>query len=119
MPVLRNSDLFNSLICEFGKIKFVLDSEAIIAIDARGFIFGALSFYLKKPLILTRKPGKLPGEIISHSYSLEYGENTLCIQKESITKYKSFCIIDDLLATGGTASAVEKMLLDQSKIVMD
>ena len=118
LPVLRNPDLFNSLIREFEKIKFVLDSEAIIAIDARGFIFGsALSFYLKKPLILTRKPGKLPGELISHSYSLEYGENTLCIQKESITKYNTFCIIDDLLATGGTASAVEKILLDQSKIV--
>ena len=72
---------------------------------------------IKKPLILARKPGKLPGEVLEESYSLEYGSNTLCIQKESIQEYKSFSIIDDLLATGGTAKCVEKLLTDQSKIV--
>ena len=70
-----------------------------------------------KPFILARKPGKLPGNLISESYQLEYGENTLCLQNDSIKNYKSFSIIDDLLATGGTASCVEKMLLSQNKYV--
>ena len=118
LPVLRKPNLFNSLIIEFSKIKFILDSDAIIAIDARGFIFGsALSFHLKKPLLLARKPGKLPGDLISNSYNLEYGTNTLCLQKEALQKYQKYTIIDDLLATGGTASTVEKMLIEQSKIV--
>tara|TARA_Y100001970_G_C14253843_1_gene873692 strand:+ start:5635 stop:6162 length:528 start_codon:yes stop_codon:yes gene_type:complete len=118
LPVLREPNLFNSLINEFGDIKFILDSDAIVAIDARGFIFGsALSFHLKKPLILARKPGKLPGDLISNSYNLEYGINTLCLQKDAIQKYQKFSIIDDLLATGGTASAVEKMLINESKKV--
>tara|TARA_B100000965_G_scaffold382901_1_gene381626 strand:+ start:1109 stop:1639 length:531 start_codon:yes stop_codon:yes gene_type:complete len=116
LPVLRDTELFRELIYEFGKINFIQESDAIIAIDARGFIFGsALSFHIKKPLILARKPGKLPGELITYSYKLEYGENTLCLQKKAINNYHKFCILDDLLATGGTARAVEKMLLNQSK----
>tara|TARA_Y100001970_G_C14043526_1_gene755079 strand:+ start:91 stop:618 length:528 start_codon:yes stop_codon:yes gene_type:complete len=118
LPVLKDTELFSELIYEFGKIKFIQESDAIIAIDARGFLFGsALSFHLKKPLILARKPGKLPGNLISYSYELEYGKNTLCIQKKAIDNCHKFCIIDDLLATGGTASAVEKMLLNQKKEV--
>ena len=61
-------------------------------------------FNNKQTSYLGEKPGKLPGDLISGSYKLEYGENTLCLQKSSIEKYKSFSIIDDLLATGGTAS---------------
>ena len=96
----------------------IQESDALIAIDARGFIFGtAIAQFIKKPLILARKPGKLPGETLSESYELEYGTNTLCIQKKSIEPYKSFSIIDDLLATGGTAACVEKMLLKRNKEV--
>ena len=53
--------------------------------------------------------------IISNSYKLEYGSNTLCLQKKAIQNFNKFCIIDDLLATGGTASSVEKMLLENNK----
>lgn len=118
LTVLRDPDLFQELIDRIANFEIVIGSEALVAIDARGFIFGsALSYYLKKPLIFARKPGKLPGEIISSSYDLEYGSNTLCIQKSCIEKYNNFCIVDDLLATGGTAACVESMLTGQNKNV--
>ena len=93
-------------------------ADAIVSIDARGFIFGtALSYELSKPVILARKPGKLPGELITKSYKLEYGSNSLSIQKDSIQKFKSFAIVDDLLATGGTVSCVSEILYEANKLV--
>ena len=92
------------------------NSDAIIAIDARGFIFGsAISFHQLKPLVVDRKPGKLPGEIISKSYNLEYGSNTLSIQEKSLCDYQTFFIIDDLLATGGSVKCVEDILNAKGK----
>ena len=92
------------------------NSDAIIAVDARGFIFGAsIAFHLSKPLIVARKPGKLPGEIISKSYDLEYGSNSLSIQEKSILEYQTFFIIDDLLATGGTVNCVSDIINSQGK----
>ena len=118
LPVLRDRDIFTELIENMVKSDSLSNSDAIVAIDARGFIFGtAIAIETKKPLICARKPGKLPGELISSTYKLEYGENTLCLQKDSIKNYQSFEIIDDLLATGGTASCVEKMLINQGKKV--
>jgi adenine phosphoribosyltransferase len=118
LPVLRDSNVFSELINSMSQSSGIKNSDAIVAIDARGFIFGtAISLVTKKPLICARKPGKLPGDLISDSYELEYGENTLCIQSESIKNFISFSIIDDLLATGGTAACVEKILLSQGKVV--
>ena len=98
--------------------EILYNSDAIVSIDARGFIFGAaLSFELTKPIILARKPGKLPGALITKSYELEYGSNTLSIQKDSIHKFKSFAIVDDLLATGGTVSCVSEILKEANKVV--
>ena len=108
LTILKNPELFSELIEEIANFEIVQNSEVIVAIDARGFIFGsALSLFLKKPLIFARKPGKLPGELISNTYDLEYGSNTLCLQKDSLEGFNKFCIIDDLLATGGTTAAVE------------
>ena len=91
-------------------------AEAIIAIDARGFIFGsAISFFLSKPMIVARKPGKLPGNLISKSYNLEYGSNSLSLQKNALDKFESFAIVDDLLATGGTAKCVQEILIGCNK----
>ena len=59
----------------------------------------------------------MPGELISYSYDLEYGSNTLCLQKDAINGFNKFCIIDDLLATGGTAASVEELILSQNKSV--
>ena len=62
--------------------KVIKSSEAIISIEARGFIFGsAISLYSSKPMLVARKPGKLPGELIEENYHLEYGESSLSIQK--------------------------------------
>ena len=100
------------------KNQMCLNAEAIISIDARGFIFGtALSFFTSKPMIVARKPGKLPGDLISKSYLLEYGENSLSIQKESLKNYNSYLIVDDLLATGGTVLCVAEIIREQKKEV--
>ncbi len=118
LTILRDPSLFSELITEISKFDAIKNSEAIVAIDARGFIFGsALSLFVQKPLIFARKPGKLPGDLLTNSYQLEYGRNELCLQKESLKDFKSFSIIDDLLATGGTASSVQKMLVEENKEV--
>lgn len=116
MPILQNHHLFKELIEHISKLEIVREAEAVLAIDARGFIFGAaVALIAGKPLVTARKPGKLPGDLLSGSYNLEYGENTLCIQKESLINFEKFCIVDDLLATGGTVACVEKMLSEENK----
>ncbi|MBI96366.1 adenine phosphoribosyltransferase [bacterium] len=118
LPVLARPDLLEELTKEMANLEMVKNSDAIVGIDARGFLFGmAAALIAKKPLILARKPGKLPGDLITESYELEYGKNTLCIQKKSIDDFNKFCIIDDLLATGGTAACVEKMLFNNGKSI--
>ncbi len=118
LPILEDNDLFRELTAFLSIQKIITDADAIIAIDARGFIFGsAIALACQKPLITARKEGKLPGELISNSYELEYGKNSLYLQKKAINKYNSFCIVDDLLATGGTASAIEEMILSEKKII--
>ena len=99
-------------------VEFLLNADAIVSIDARGFLFGsAISLYTSKPLIFARKPGKLPGELITKSYNLEYGESSLSLQKKSVEKFSSFVIVDDLLATGGTVNCVYEMLKGLEKNV--
>ena len=118
LPILRNPDIFSDLINKMSSSDRLRNSDAIVAIDARGFIFGAaISFNLSKPLIVARKPGKLPGEIISKSYNLEYGSNSLSIQEKSLSEYQTFFIIDDLLATGGTVNCVADILNSKGKII--
>ncbi len=118
LPILRNPEIFSELISEMSSSEVLNNSDAIIAIDARGFIFGsAIAFQLSKPLILARKPGKLPGEIISRSYNLEYGKNSLSIQEKSLSDYQTFFIIDDLLATGGTVNCVADIINSKGKII--
>ena len=116
LPILRNPEVFSSLIQEMSELEICKAADAILAIDARGFLFGSpLALKSFKPLVVARKPDKLPGEIISNNYSLEYGTNSLSIQKDSIKDYESFLIVDDLLATGGTVECVSKLLYSQDK----
>ena len=116
LEILQEPEVFSELILKMSSSQILKRSEAIISIDARGFIFGtAISYYLSKPMVVARKPGKLPGELINRSYSLEYGSNSLCIQLDAIKPYKSFAIVDDLLATGGTVQCVAEMLNDSAK----
>ena len=118
LEILQDPNIFKNLIKKMSNVDFLLKSDAIISIDARGFIFGsAISLYTSKPLIFARKPGKLPGELVSSSYHLEYGQNNLSIQKKSIEKFNSYVIVDDLLATGGTVNCVYEILKSQNKQV--
>ena len=88
--------------------------DGVIAVDSRGFLMGSIyALDQKIPLVLARKAGKLPGEIISEAYALEYGEATLEIQVSDLTPGKRWLIIDDLIATGGTLAAVTKMIEKQ------
>lgn len=84
--------------------------DYIVAADARGFLFGsALAYLLSTGLVLVRKKGKLPRETYSEEYSLEYGTSTLEITKDSLKKGDRVLLLDDLLATGGTAGAMIKL----------
>ena len=118
LGILQDPEAFNELITRMSSSQIINNSEAIISIDARGFIFGsAVSLKSSKPMIVARKPGKLPGEIVKQQYNLEYGVNSLSIQKNSLNKYSSYVIIDDLLATGGTVKCVADLLLKNGKEV--
>ena len=119
IPILLNPPLFEELINSMANNSIFKKTDAIVAIDARGFIFGtALANYLKKPIILARKPNKLPGKLIEKDYGLEYGSDKLSIQKESLEKFQRFVIVDDLLATGGTAHCVGELLKQTNKEVI-
>jgi adenine phosphoribosyltransferase len=84
--------------------------DTVLAIEARGFIFGpALAYRLNAGFVPIRKPGKLPAETVRLTYDLEYGQDTLEIHKDAIKAGQRVIIVDDLLATGGTASACAKL----------
>ncbi len=118
-PVLLDPELLDELVAAIASYPFLLDTEGIVAIDARGFIFGSLLAYkLKKPLLIARKKNKLPGVLIEKEYKLEYGFDSLSIQKDSLKGMKKFVIVDDLLATGGTAKCVGDLLNSEGKEVL-
>ncbi|WP_288262993.1 adenine phosphoribosyltransferase [uncultured Prochlorococcus sp.] len=111
LGIMQEPKIFKELILKMSSSQIIKNAEAIISIEARGFIFGsAVSLQSSKPMIVARKPGKLPGELLKRNYNLEYGNNSLSIQKKALCKYNSFAIVDDLLATGGTVNCVYKLL---------
>jgi len=113
-PLMANGEAFKEAtkkIVEFAKQKEV---DVICGPEARGFIFGCpVAVELGIGFVPVRKPGKLPREVISYDYDLEYGSNTLCMHSDSIKPGQKVLIVDDLLATGGTMEAtvnlIEKM----------
>ena len=110
-PLYTSPEIMDLIISHFHSILEKRNPDCIIGCDARGFILGTyLAKSLQLPLVLARKPGKLPGEIISKKYDLEYGSAELQIQKHIISKYKSPVIADDVLATAGTVKAITDML---------
>ena len=118
-PILADPKVFSDLIDKMSSYSFYKKADAIIAIDARGFLFGsAIGLKLSKPIVLARKPGKLPGELLQKEYKLEYGTNSLTIQKSALEIGSNFVIVDDLLATGGTVNCVNQILVDIGKNVL-
>ena len=101
------SETINQIIERIKDIKF----DKIAAIESRGFVFAsAVSYLLKKPFIMLRKKNKLPAEVHSVDFELEYGTATIEVHKDSIQKNENVLIIDDLIATGGTAEAAAKLV---------
>ncbi|MBT1370827.1 adenine phosphoribosyltransferase [Mycoplasma bovis] len=115
-PLLANGEALNFTITSMAEI--AKDVDVIVGPDARGFLFGTpTAAMLKKPFIMVRKPGKLPGKVISREYDLEYGNNILQIQACFIKKGQTVAIVDDVLATGGTIKAIIKLLKEQGAII--
>jgi adenine phosphoribosyltransferase len=95
------------------------DVDVVLGIEARGFIFApALAYALKAGFVPVRKPKKLPSEIVSVTYDLEYGTDTLEMHKDAIGNGARVLIVDDLLATGGTAAAAARMVREAGGIVV-
>ena len=109
--LIKNEKAFvqciNEIVEKSKKFKF----DKIAAVESRGFVFAsAVSYLLKKPFILLRKKNKLPAETHSVEFELEYGKAVMEIHKDSIIEKDSVLLIDDLIATGGTAEAAAKLI---------
>ena len=116
--LIKNKDAFRDCIDQMSKILSKVNYDKIAAVESRGFIFASpLSYNLSKPYVLLRKKNKLPAERYSVDFELEYGKATLEIHKDSIKPKEKVFIIDDLIATGGTAEAGAKLVEKSGGIV--
>jgi len=116
--LIKNPEAFNNSIDKIIEISKKIKFDKIAAIESRGFVFAsAVSYLTKKPFILLRKKNKLPAERHSVDFKLEYGDATIEVHKDSISKAEKILIIDDLIATGGTAEAAAKLVeISKSKV---
>ena len=109
--LIKNEKAFAECINQIIEKSKNFEFDKIAAIESRGFVFAsAVSYLLKKPFILLRKKNKLPAERYSVDFKLEYGTATIEMHKDSISKNDKVLIIDDLIATGGTAKAAAKII---------
>ena len=110
-PVLSDIDTLRASVKEMAAPFMDLEIDVVVGIESRGFIFGApIADVLNCSFVPVRKPGKLPWKTESISYELEYGTDALEIHEDAITKGQNVLIVDDLLATGGTAEATCKLV---------
>ena len=109
--LLQNADLYKQLIDEMTEPWAKTQIDAIVSIESRGFIMaGAIAYKLDTAFIPMRKPDKLPGETFKVKFDLEYGTTEMHLHKDALDDHKNILIIDDLLATGGTALAAVKLI---------
>ena len=109
--LIKNEKAFRSCIDQIVEKSKKFKFDKIAAVESRGFVFAsAVSYILSKPLIMLRKENKLPAETHSVDFELEYGRATIEVHKDSIKKDEKVLIIDDLIATGGTAEAAAKLI---------
>ena len=110
-PLLANPSALHHVVERFAAVVQRHSVDALVAIESRGFIFGAaLSQRIEKPLVLARKPGKLPREVASEPYQLEYGTTAIEVHQADILPGRRYAIVDDVIATGGTAQATSKLV---------
>ena len=109
--LLQKADLFKQVIDEMTQPWVNEQIDAVLSIESRGFIMaGAIAYKLNSAFIPFRKPDKLPGETFKVSYSLEYGSTDMHVHKDALDGHTNVLIIDDLLATGGTALAAIQLV---------
>ncbi len=109
--LLKDARAFQHTIDMLGNRYIDKNIDAVVAIDARGFIIGsALAYKLGKGIVLVRKKGKLPSRTVRASYKLEYGIDEVELHRDAVTRGDRVLVVDDLLATGGTASAVIELV---------
>ena len=109
--LIKDKDAFNETINQIVEKSKNFKFDKIAAIESRGFVFAsAVSYILKKPFIMLRKKNKLPASVHSVDFELEYGKATIEVHKDSINKDEKILVIDDLIATGGTAEAAGKLI---------
>ena len=109
--LIKNAEAFKYTNDKIIEISKKIDFDKVAAIESRGFVFAStVSYLMEKPFILLRKKDKLPAETHSIDFELEYGKATIEVHKDSINKGEKVLIIDDLIATGGTAEAAAKLV---------
>ena len=109
--LIKNEDAFEETINQIVERSKKFNFSKIAAIESRGFVFAsAVSYILKKPFIMLRKKNKLPADVHSVDFELEYGTATIEVHKDSLNQNDDVLIIDDLIATGGTAEAAAKLV---------
>jgi len=109
--LIKNEKAFSECIDQIVERSKKFQFDKLAAIESRGFVFAsAVSYILKKPFILLRKKNKLPAEVHSIDFELEYGKATMEVHKDAINQDDSVLLIDDLIATGGTAEAAAKLI---------
>ncbi len=109
--LIKNEKAFSECINQIVERSKKFQFNKLAAIESRGFVFAsAVSYILKKPFILLRKKNKLPGDVHSIDFELEYGTATMEVHKDAINQDDSVLLIDDLIATGGTAEAAAKLI---------
>ena len=110
-PLLQSADAFRHTIDLLARRYENDELDVIVAVESRGFLFGApLAYKLGKPIVPVRKPGKLPGATHKADYTLEYGSNTMEIHVDGVLPGQRGLLLDDLLATGGTLEASAKLV---------
>jgi adenine phosphoribosyltransferase len=110
-PLLKNPAAFRAVVDQWAARYEKKELNAIVAMESRGFIFAApLAVRLGIPFIPVRKPGKLPYKTIRETYELEYGTDSLEIHEDALSKGDRVLVLDDVLATGGTAAAVIRLV---------
>jgi len=117
-PLIENGLAFHAAVDGMARATEDIDFDRVLSAEARGFVFGtALAYRAKKGLVLARKPNKLPRKTISASYELEYGSNALEVHADAITPGTRVLVVDDLLATGGTARAMCRLVENARGVV--